>query len=115
MGQSEQGHVVELAIFRTKEGVTREQLLGTVDAVSEWAKQQPGFISRDLTYSADNDTWIDVVWWGSMESAHKAAEVAMTSESCAPMFSLIDLEGTQMLHGERVIDPVAAEGAAVGA
>jgi hypothetical protein len=115
MQESDHGHVVELAIFKAKEGVTRGQLLGTVDAVSEWAKQQPGFVSRDLTYSADNDTWIDVVWWDSMDSAHKAAEVAMTSESCAPMFSLIDLEGTQMLHGERVIDPVMAEKAPVGA
>ena len=94
--------VVELAIFKLKEGATREQLLETADAVSEWARRQPGFVSRDLTYSAESDTWIDVVWWASIDAAHAAAEAALTSESCAPMFGLIDLEGTQMLHGERV-------------
>lgn len=94
--------VVELAIFKLKEGVTREQLLETVDAVSEWARRQPGFVSRDLTYSAQDDTWIDVVWWESLDAAHAAAEAAMTSESCAPMFGLIDLEATQMIHGEHV-------------
>ena len=95
--------VVELAIFKVKEGVSRDELLETADAVSEWAKRQPGFISRDLTYSPESDTWIDVVWWDSMDAAHKASEVAMTSDSCAPMFSLIDLEGTQMIHGERLV------------
>jgi hypothetical protein len=103
MHHSNDGHVVEIAIFRTKEGVDREQLLSTVDAVSEWATRQPGFVSRDLTYSADDDRWIDVIWWESLKAAHDAAEIAMTSESCGPMFAAIDLEGTQMLHGERVI------------
>jgi hypothetical protein len=97
-----QGRVVELAIFKLKDGVTRDQLLATVDGVTEWAKRQPGFVSRDLTYSDESDTWIDVIWWESADAAHAAAEAAMTSESCAPMFGLIDLEGTQMIHGERV-------------
>lgn len=98
----DEGRVVELAIFKLKEGVSREQLLDTVEAVSEWAKRQPGFVSRDLTYSEQDDTWIDVVWWESLDAAHAAAEAAMTSESCAPMFGLIDLEGTQMIHGRHV-------------
>jgi hypothetical protein len=108
MYPSDAANVVEIAIFRAKEGVTREQLLSTVDAVSEWAKRQPGFISRDLTYSSEDDSWIDVIWWEHSEAAHAAAEAAMTSESCAPMFAMIDLEGTQMLHGERVVSAARA-------
>jgi hypothetical protein len=107
--------VVEIAIFKTKEGVSREQLLDTVDAVSKWALEQPGFISRDLTYSEDSDTWIDVVWWESLDAAHTAADVSMTSESCAPMFAAIDLEGTQMLHGVRTIPTVRSAEAPVSA
>jgi hypothetical protein len=103
------GHVIEIAVFKLKDGVTRKQLLDTVDAVSEWAQRQPGFLSRDLTYSHEEDSWIDVIWWESKSAAHTAAEVAMTSESCAPMFALIDLEGIQMLHGERVTKSVANE------
>jgi hypothetical protein len=115
MQESSHTHVVEIALFKTKEGVTPEQLLQTVDPVSEWAKRQPGFISRDLTYSAESGTWIDVVWWESLDAAHGAAEASMTSESCAPMFGLIDLEGTQMLHGERMVPRVTREDASVGA
>ncbi|HYO61633.1 MAG TPA: hypothetical protein VEU29_07015 [Actinomycetota bacterium] len=107
--------VVEIAIFKTKPEVTRDQLLETVDAVSGWAQAQPGFVSRDLTYSAESDSWIDVVWWESLDAAHAAAEAAMTSESCAPMFAAIDLEGTQMLHAERVVPTVVAERAPVDA
>jgi hypothetical protein len=106
MQQGNDGQAVEIAIFKVKEGITSDQLLATVDAVSEWAKRQPGFISRDLTYSADSDSWIDVIWWESLDAASTAAELAMTSESCAPMFAVIDLEGTQMLHGVRAIEPV---------
>jgi hypothetical protein len=101
--------VVEIAIFKPKEGVTREQLLGTVEPVSEWARRQPGFISRDLTYSAEGDNWIDVIWWESLEAANTAAEAAMVSESCAPMFEAIDLEGTQMLHGGRMMPTVMGQ------
>ena len=109
-----QEHVVEIAIFTVKEGVSREQFLATVDPVSEWVRTQPGFLSRDLTYSADDDTWIDVIWWASMNDAHTAAEAAMTSESCAPMFGAIDLEATKMLHGTRVMRTDARD-ASVGA
>jgi hypothetical protein len=104
--QDSDSHVVEMAIFKLRDGVTRDQLLRTVEPVSEWAMRQPGFISRDLTYSSDSDTWIDVLWWESLEAAHTAAEVALTSESCAPMFELIDMEAAQMLHGERVVPSV---------
>jgi heme-degrading monooxygenase HmoA len=107
--------VVEIAIFKTKEGVTPEALLATVDPVSRWAQEQPGFISRDLTYAEDSDTWIDVVWWDSLDAARAAADVSMTSEACAPMFDAIELEGTQMLHGTRMIPTVSASDASIGA
>ncbi len=115
MEQSNNGAVVELAIFKTNDGVSREQLLGTVEAVSQWALRQPGFLSRDLTYSTETDTWVDVIWWESLDAAHTAAEAAMTSEYCAPMFALIDMQATQMIHGQRVVPRVASDPASVGA
>ncbi len=92
--------VLELVVFKLNEGVSREQLLGTVDPVSAWIAEQPGFISRELAHDAEGDRWVDVVWWRSAAEAHAAAERAMTSESCAPMFALIDMESMLMLHGE---------------
>ena len=102
------GKVLELVVFKLDEGVSREQFLGTNDAVSSWISTQPGFISRELSYDAEGDRWVDILWWESMEEAGAAAELAMSSESCAPMFALIDMESTLMLHAEPAIKPVRA-------
>ena len=100
--------VLELVVFGLRDGVSREQLLGTVDPVSAWIGKQSGFVSRELVHDAKGDRWIDVIWWRSLGEAHAAAEQAMSSASCAPMFALIDMESTLMLHGEAAIAPVAA-------
>ena len=90
--------VLELVVFELKDGVSRELLLDASEPVSSWAAEQPGFLSRELCYDSKGDRWIDVVWWESMEDAKAAAERAMSSESCAPRFSLIAMESTMMLR-----------------
>jgi hypothetical protein len=100
------GTVLEFVVFKLNEGVSRGQFLGTVDAVSSWIGTQPGFVSRVLCHDAEGDRWIDLVWWRTLEDAHHAAERAVTSESCAPMFALIDSEATLMAHAEPAIAPV---------
>ncbi|MGH7720823.1 MAG: hypothetical protein ACREON_18500 [Gemmatimonadaceae bacterium] len=109
------GKVLELVVFKLNEGVSHEQFLATNDAVSTWISKQPGFISHELSYDAEGDRWIEVAWWKTMEEAHAAAEQAMTSESCAPMFALIDMKSALMAHGEPAIAPVYAEETPVGA
>ena len=100
--------VLELVVFKLRDGVSREQFLATVDGVSRWISRQPGFISRELSYDAEGERWIEVVWWRSIGEAHAAADLATSSESCRPMFGLIDMDSTLMLHGALAIPPVAA-------
>ena len=99
---TEDGKVLELVVFNLRAGASREGLLGTVDAVSSWIAEQPGFVSRSLIEDREGGRWIDVVWCRSMAEAQAAAARAMSSESCAPMFGLIDVESTLMVHGVRV-------------
>jgi len=99
---TEDGKVLELVVFTLRAGASREQVLGTVDAVSSWIAEQPGFVSRSLVEDREGGRWIDVVWWQSIAEARAAAERAMSSQSCAPMFGLIDMESALMVHGERV-------------
>jgi hypothetical protein len=106
--------VLELVVFKLKDGVSRDELLATVDDVSAWIARQPGFISRELSHDAAGDRWIEVIWWKTLEDAHAAAELATTSASCAPMFALIDMESALMAHGEPAIAPVEAETAPAG-
>jgi antibiotic biosynthesis monooxygenase (ABM) superfamily enzyme len=102
------GKVLELVVYKLHERVSREQFLGTNDAVSGWIRQQPGFISRELVYDAEGDRWVDVIWWATLDQAQAASERSMTSESCAPMFALIDMESALMLHGTPAITRVDA-------
>ncbi len=99
--------VLELVVFKLGEGVTREQFLATNDGVSAWIREQPGFLSRDLVHDAGGDRWVDVVWWETMEQAHAAAELSMTSDSCRPMFAQIDMQSALMLHGVPAIATVS--------
>ncbi len=103
-----EGKVLELVVYKLNDGVSREQFLATNDAVSSWISNQPGFISRDLVFDSEGGRWVDVVWWETMEHAHAASEAAMTSESCQPMFALIDMESALMLHGAPAIATVTA-------
>ncbi len=101
--------VLELVVFKLGAGVSREQFLATAEPVSAWIAEQPGFISRELSFDAGGDRWIEVVWWRTLEEAQAAAELAMTSESCAPMFALIDTDSALMAHGELALAwPAAA-------
>ncbi len=102
---------LELVVYRLRDGVSRETFLDTNEAVSAWISRQPGFVSRDLVHDGDGDRWVDVVWWETMEHAHAASELAMTSESCAPMFALIDMESALMLHGVPAVARVRAAAA----
>ena len=100
--------VLELVVYQLHQGVSRGQFLGTNDAVSSWIRQQPGFISRELVHDAEGDRWVDVIWWATLEQAHAASERSMTSESCSPMFALINMDSALMLHGTPAINPVNA-------
>ena len=102
------GRVLELVVYKLNEAVSREQFLATNGPASTWLSKQPGFVSRELVYDAEGDRWVDVVWWETVEQAQAAAELAMSSESCAPMFALIDMESMLMLHGAPALAPVHA-------
>jgi hypothetical protein len=94
------GETLELVVFGLKEGTTREQFLATNEAASNWMEQQRGFISHELSYAAAGDRWIELARWETLEDAEAAAEAAMSSSACAPMFALIEMESAVMLHGE---------------
>jgi heme-degrading monooxygenase HmoA len=90
--------VLELVVFELNEGVARERFLAANEGLARWLWEQPGFISRELSYDAEGDRWVDLVWWRTMDEARAAADAAARSESCAPAFALIDSASTLMVH-----------------
>jgi heme-degrading monooxygenase HmoA len=101
--------VLELVVYKVKEGTSREEFLTMSSTVSEWIRTQPGFISRDLLYAADQDMWVDVIYWKTLAEAHAAAAAAESHEDCRPFFNLIDMENDLvMLHAEPATTSVVA-------
>lgn len=108
MNGEQTGKVLELVVFVLKEATTREQFMGTVDSMSGWIRSQPGFMSYDLSYSAEEDKWVFAAWWRTMDQAKIAAEAAMSAPENAPMFALIDMDNMLYLHAEAATAPITA-------
>ncbi len=99
------GAILESAAFALKAGVTREAFLATVTGMSNWAADQPGFVSREL-FEVGNGRWIDIVRWATMTDATRAGEVFLESEACRVSFELMDEASIQVTHGTPAIDIV---------
>lgn len=92
-------------MFSPNAGVEREAFVTAASGINEWARSQPGFVSRELFESGDA-RWVDVVRWATMEDALAAGAAASTSEPCGAFFGLIDMDNVVILHGAPVIGPV---------
>jgi len=80
---------VEWAPFQLAEGVDEATLLATSEALqSEFVSKQSGFIKRELLKANDNQ-WVDLVYWNSLEEAEQAAKNAANSPVCFKYFELM--------------------------
>jgi hypothetical protein len=82
-------HFVELVTFRTKAGVTSEQVISAAEQVNLFLKSQPGFLSRHLGVT-DDGTWHDILYWESRDHVMAAMAKVESSPHCPIFFGLID-------------------------
>lgn len=88
-------HFIELVTFKTKVGVTTDQVVSASDDVNRFLKSQPGFVSRNLG-QAEDGTWHDILFWESQAHVMAAMEKVAASSSCATLFGLIDPDSDSM-------------------
>lgn len=100
-------HILELVTFKLQPNVTEDDFAAANESLSGWASRQPGFVSRHLSYNAEEDTYIDVVYWESLAAAQAANDLSMKSEECAPLFGMCDMESVKMVHAGPVTSAVA--------
>jgi len=91
--------VVEVVLFCVKDGIKEMAFLREAAVVQTWIEQQPGFVSRELLKTPENQ-WLDTVRWTSIELAHQAADKIMNDDHCKPFMDMIDETGMQMWHFE---------------
>jgi hypothetical protein len=91
--------ILEIARFRPRAGTPVKQLLAEAAGTERFIASQPGFLRRELCQpDAEDGTWVDLVLWEDLASAHAAGEEAMKSPQCAPFFALIDADTVEMQH-----------------
>lgn len=95
----------EVVHFKSKAGVSSDQLIGSAKRMEKTMYSWSGFISRELI-ELGNGEWIDIVHWENQDAAKKAAEIEATSEVCLPFFALIEESKIQMYRGGIVLRQV---------
>jgi len=99
MAQTQSDMTVELVVFETLDTHSEQEVLEAAQNLHSFLAEQPGFISRSLSRSADGK-WVDVVFWESLAQAQAASEKAMKSPICQPFFEVIEQESMLFMHSE---------------
>ncbi len=94
---------IEIVMFKTKNGVNSEEFIRAAEAVNPLVADMHGYLGRQLAVDPDGN-WMDTVFWTDLESAERAAEEVMKSETCQHFFGMIDQESMKFTHFIPVLD-----------
>lgn len=95
----EQAKIIEMVLWKSKEGISKEDAKKAITKLNDFVKEQPGFIARNTAIS-DDGRFLDIVYWTDITSAKIASKKAMESEICKLAFSTIDEKEMTFLHFE---------------
>ncbi|MBQ0725879.1 MULTISPECIES: antibiotic biosynthesis monooxygenase family protein [Thalassolituus] len=80
---------IEWAPYTLKEGIHESDLIqAATDVETQFLKQQPGYLQRQLLKGKDNQ-WVDLVFWQSEQAAAQAGRSIMQSPFCLKYFAMM--------------------------
>ena len=90
-------YVIEVTTFKYKPTVKADKFWERDAGIeSDYTSKQPGYISRESGYSADNNEVVVVVRWKSQEDADASMKKFMTDTSVADYAEMIDGNSMKM-------------------
>ena len=95
------GHF-EIVIYRLKTDVNRDKFMEISARATEWLRNRPGYLGRELLED-DSGQWVDLVRWTTIEDALSAASAFMELPEAAAFMDAVDPESITMLHPRRVV------------
>ena len=98
----EKATVIEMVLFKVKEGIEIELAQKELSKVNDFLSEQEGFISRKISIS-DDGQFLDIVFWEDMNTAMAAANKIMQSPDAMKIFSIID-QKTQLFKHFKVFN-----------
>ncbi len=97
--------VFEILTWKSKVGVSDEEMIQAVDSMVGDLKELNGFLNQTL-YKEDDGTWIDVYYWQTEKNAHDSNEAMADKQSFKKLMSIIEPSTVTM----KVISPRQSSG-----
>jgi antibiotic biosynthesis monooxygenase (ABM) superfamily enzyme len=92
----------EFVIYRLKPDISRDHFLEVSARATEWLRNRPGYLGRELLQD-DSGQWVDLVRWTTIENALSAASDFMAVPQAAAFMDAVEPESITMLHPRRVV------------
>jgi hypothetical protein len=90
-------HTIETVTFKLIDGISREDFAKDAEAITDFARRQPGFVSRRLSCS-DDGLWIEHVEWETLDAAKAAAAQIGQEPTLAVCMKAIDGPSVVLHH-----------------
>jgi hypothetical protein len=90
--------VVELVHFKLNDGVSDESFLQSNAKFETFINAQQGMLYRSLCKSESSETFIDIVYWQSMDDAKNAQNAFFESDHCKAFMEDINKESVSLEH-----------------
>ena len=81
--------VFEILKWKSKTGVTDEEMIFSVDAMAVDLKKLKGFLHQTL-YKNTNSEWVDVYYWETEEDAHNSNNLMADKSTFKNLIKLIE-------------------------
>ena len=88
---SNTNNVFEILTWKSKLGVSDEEMIRAVDGMVEDLKKLTGFLNQTL-YKEEDGTWVDVYYWKTEKDAHDSNDVMADKESLKKLMSVIEAD-----------------------
>ena len=102
---SNSNNVFEILTWKSKSGVSDEEMIKTVDSMVGDLKNLNGFLNQTL-YKDSDGTWIDIYYWRTEKDAHDSNEGMADKESFKKLMSIIEPDTVTI----KVVSPKQSSG-----
>ena len=97
------GEQLEIVIYRLKPDMDQSRFMEISTRASEWLRQRPGYLGRQLLHD-DSGQWVDLVRWATMDDALAAASAFMDVPEAIAFMDAVEPESITMLHPRSVVN-----------
>ena len=88
---SNKSSVFEVLTWKSKSGVSDEEMIQAVDDMVKDLRDLTGFLNQTL-YKEEDGTWIDVYYWETEKDAHDSNGAMANKESLKKLMSIIEAD-----------------------